>query len=176
MGSWLYNQTMRTILFFISSSIINGSVIFQWKVNPPEMMRDDWKPVNHWRYQSNDNNQKQDGHDSFVSEYSAHAQRRSFDDDDHTIIKNNILHSPSSTHDRIKWYSKLCRKAQRFCRQLHKAKTDAIIEYKEKMTNFDRNKLIQEKIVNKIKTKNPQIGHHLANNIKDYILSRLNED
>ena len=44
------------------------------------------------------------------------------------------------------------------------------------MTNFDRNKLIQEKIVNKIKTKNPQIGHHLANNIKDYILSRLNED
>ena len=55
------------------------------------------------RYQSNDNNQKQDGHDSFVSEYSAHAQRRSFDDDDHTIIKESILQSQHVEMIRI-WF------------------------------------------------------------------------
>ena len=92
--------------------------------------------------------------------------------------QNAAIHSSiqSGTEDRIEWYYKHCRKTGRFCTQLRQAKSDAVAEYRHKMSARNKNLRIEQQIVKNIKLQNPGIGQHLANNMKDYILLRLKED
>ena len=82
----------------------------------------------------------------------------------------------SSTRARILWYSKHCRKTRRFCDQLGRAQSLAAAQYRLKMKEIERESKIEGEIVRSIEGRNPDIGYHLANNMKDYILARLNED
>ena len=82
----------------------------------------------------------------------------------------------SSTRARIDWFSKHCRKTRRFCDQLNRAKSLAAAHYRLKMKELEKELKIEGEIVRSIEGRNPNIGYHLANNMKDYILARLNED
>ena len=44
------------------------------------------------------------------------------------------------------------------------------------MKELEKELKIEGEIVRSIEGRNPNIGYHLANNMKDYILARLNED
>ena len=59
---------------------------------------------------------------------------------------------------------------------MRQAKSDAVAEYRHRMSARNKNLRIEQQIVKSIKLENPGIGQHLANNMKDYILLRLKED
>ena len=44
------------------------------------------------------------------------------------------------------------------------------------MKEMEKELEIEGEIVKSIEGRNPNIGYHLANNMKDYILARLHED
>ena len=44
------------------------------------------------------------------------------------------------------------------------------------MRELENEKRIEREIVESIKRRNPHIGRHLANNMKDYIISRMNKE
>ena len=93
-----------------------------------------------------------------------------------SLLQNTVISQNSSMAARILWYQKHCTKTKRFCHQLSLAKTSAADLYRGKMRELENKKLIEKEIVKSIETRNPQIGRHLANNMKDYIMSRMNKE
>ena len=59
---------------------------------------------------------------------------------------------------------------------MRQAKTDALREHRDQLETRTKKKKIEEQIVARIESLNPTLGHHLANNMKDYILHRMKED
>ena len=91
-------------------------------------------------------------------------------------VQNSVISQDSSTAARIHWYEKHCTKTKRFCHQLRLARNRAAAIYRREMKERDHKLKIEQKIVKNIERRNPHIGRHLANNMKDYILSRMNEE
>ena len=97
-------------------------------------------------------------------------------EDKECLGEKPVFEQNSSIRASIEWYSKHCRKTRRFCQQLSQAQALAAAQYRLKMKEMEKELKIEGEIVRSIEGRNPDIGYHLANNMKDYILARLNED
>ena len=92
------------------------------------------------------------------------------------MLQNTVISPSSSPAARLLWYQKHCSKTGRFCQQLSLARAGAVELYRRKMRELENQKRIEREIVESIKRRNPHIGRHLANNMKDYIISRMNKE
>ena len=54
--------------------------------------------------------------------------------------------------------------------------TRALAEHRRRLDTAARSRRMEQQIVRRIEARNPAIGQHLANNMKDYIVFRFKED
>ena len=52
----------------------------------------------------------------------------------------------------------------------------ALAEHRRRLDTAARSRRMEQQIVRRIEARNPAIGQHLANNMKDYIVFRFKED
>ena len=144
------------IIYIIVLVLLNSIHCVQWR----EKSRNDWRPVNHWR--------------KSVNQKPSNWNRRSFDENG--FLGSNEIPVKNSNEYRIEWYSRYCRETGKFCDQLRKAKGYAMNEYKRKMKQSRKDKNKQQKLIEKIRKKNPYLNDALANNIKDYVMQRMRQE